>query len=280
VEFAHVMNAFGVEVHLVEMMESLLPLEDAEAVEVLARSFKKRGIALYTGTKASGYKPAGSALKLSLEGKEGGKELEVDQLLVVVGRAPNTEGIGLEAIGLKTERGFIPVGDYCQTAVSGVYAIGDVVATPMLAHVASKEGEMAVEHMAGRKPHPRLDLNAVPGCVYCEPQLASFGLTEKKAREAGLSFDKASLPYRAAGKSVAIGKTEGLVKLLVDKESREILGAHVVGADATELVHELLLAKTAELLPEDLATMIHAHPTLSEAVMEAARLAEGWAIAI
>jgi dihydrolipoamide dehydrogenase len=279
VEFAHVMNAFGVEVHLVEMMDSLLPLEDGEAVEVLARSFKKRGIALYIGTKATGWS-AGSALKLALEGKEGGKELEVDQVLVVVGRAPNSEGIGLESIGLKTERGFIPVGDYGQTAVSGVYAIGDVVATPMLAHVASKEGEIAVEHMAGRKPHPRLDLNAVPGCVYCEPQLASFGLTEKKAREAGLAFDKASMPYRAAGKSVAIGKTEGLVKLLVDKETREILGAHVVGADATELVHELLLAKTAELLPEDVATMIHAHPTLAEAVMEAARQAEGWAIAI
>jgi dihydrolipoamide dehydrogenase len=280
VEFAHVLNAFGVEVHLVEMMEQLLPLEDGEAVEVIARSFKKRGITLYLGTKASGYTRAGSALKLTLEGKEGGKELEVDQVLVVVGRAPNTEGIGLEAIGLKTERGFIPVGDYGQTAVAGVYAIGDVVATPMLAHVASKEGEIAVEHMAGRQPHPRLDLNAVPGAVYCEPQLASFGYTEKKAREAGLSFDKASLPYRAAGKSVAIGKTEGLVKLLVDKETREILGAHVVGADATELVHELLLAKTAELLPEDLATMIHAHPTLAEAVMEAARLVEGWAIAI
>jgi dihydrolipoamide dehydrogenase len=155
-----------------------------------------------------------------------------------------------------------------------------VVATPMLAHVASKEGEIAVEHMAGGKPHPRLDLNAIPGAVYCEPQLASFGLTEKKAKEAGIGFDKASMPYRAAGKSVAIGRTEGLVKLLVDKETREILGAHVVGADATELIHELLLAKTAELLPEDVATMIHAHPTLAEAVMEAARQAEGWAIAI
>ena len=280
VEFAHVMNAFGVEVHLVEMLEQLLPLEDAEAVEVLARSFKKRGIALYTGTKASGYTRSGSALKLALEGKEGGKELEVDQILVVVGRAPNTEGIGLESIGLKTERGFIPVGDYGQTAVAGVYAIGDVVATPMLAHVASKEGEIAAEHMAGRKPHPRLDLNAVPGAVYCEPQLASFGYTEKKAREAGLAFEKGVMPYRAAGKSVAVGKTEGLVKILVDKETREILGAHVVGAEATELVHELLLAKSAELLPEDVATMIHAHPTLSEAVMEAARMVEGWAIAI
>jgi dihydrolipoamide dehydrogenase len=279
VEFAHVMNAFGVEVHLVEMMEQLLPLEDAEAVEVVARSFKKRGIAIYTGTKATGYTRSGPALKLTLQGKEGAKELEVDQVLVVVGRAPNSEGIGLESIGLKTDRGFIPVGEAGQTAVPGVYAIGDLVATPMLAHVASKEGEIAVEHMAGRKPHP-LDLNAIPGAVYCEPQLASFGYTEKRAREAGLAFDKGVLPYRAAGKSVAVGRTEGLVKILVDKESREILGAHVVGADATEMVHELLLAKTAELLPEDIATMIHAHPTLSEAVMEAARMVEGWAIAI
>jgi dihydrolipoamide dehydrogenase len=280
VEFAHVMNAFGVEVHLVEMLEQLLPIEDSEAVEVLVRSFKKRGIAMYTGTKASGYTRSGAGLKVALEGKDGGKSLEVDQLLVVVGRQPNTEGLGLEAIGLKTERGFIPVGDYCQTAVPGVYAIGDVVATPMLAHVASKEGEIAAEHMAGRKTHPRLDLTAIPGAVYCEPQLASFGYTEKKAAEAKLNFQKAVFPYRGAGKSVAVGRPEGLVKLLVDKDTREILGAHVVGAEATELIHELLLAKTAELLPEDLATMIHAHPTLSEAVMEAGRMAEGWAISV
>ncbi len=280
VEFAHIMSAFGVEVHLVEMLEQLLPLEDSEAVEVLARSFKKRGINIYTGTKASGYSRSGTALKVSLEGKESGKTLEVEQILLVVGRMPNTEGIGLESIGLKTERGFIPVGDYYQTSVPGIYAIGDVVPTPMLAHVASKEGEIAAEHMAGRAGRPRLDPLGIPGAVYCEPQLASFGYTEKKAREAGIAFEKAVCPYRAAGKSVAVGRPEGLVKILVDKESREIIGAHVVGAEATELIHELLLARSTELLPEDVATMIHAHPTLSEAVMEAARVAEGWAIQI
>jgi dihydrolipoamide dehydrogenase len=280
VEFAHVMNAFGVEVHLVEMLEQLLPLEDAEAVEVLARSFKKRGISIFTGTKASGYRRDGSALKVSLEGAAAGKTLEVDQILLVVGRLPNTEGLGLESIGIRTERGFIPVGDYYQTSVPGVYAIGDVVATPMLAHVASKEGEIAAEHMAGRATHPRLDPLGIPGAVYSEPQLASFGYTEKKAREAGLSFEKAVCPYRAAGKSVAVGRPEGLVKILVDKESREIIGVHIVGAEATELVHELLLARSAELLPEDVATMMHAHPTLSEALMETARMSEGWSINI
>jgi dihydrolipoamide dehydrogenase len=282
VEFAHIMNAFGVEVHLVEMLDQLLPLEDAEVVDVLARSFKKRGIKAYVSTKATGWKAGKAGLKASLEGKEGAKELEVDQILVVVGRMPNTEGIGLEALGIKTEKGFIPVGDFYQTSLAGVYAVGDVIATPMLAHVASKEGEIAAEHMAGRAEGravpARLDPNSIPGAVYCEPQVASFGYTEKRAGEAGLSFVKATFPYRGAGKSVAIGRTEGLVKLLVEKETREILGAHVVGAEATELIHEILLARSAELLPEDIAGMIHAHPTLSEAVMEAARTAEGWAI--
>jgi dihydrolipoamide dehydrogenase len=294
VEFAHILNAFGVEVHLVEMLSHLLPLEDEEAAEVLTRSFKKRGIAVYTSTRASGYTRKGKTLELALEGAAGGPEgdgrpggaaapsrkIEVEQILVVVGRAPNSEGIGLEALGIEPERGFIPVGDYYQTSVPGVFAIGDVIATPMLAHVASKEGEIAVEHLAGRNPPVRLDPLSIPGAVYCEPQVASFGLTEKRAQEAGLDFQKAVFPYRGAGKSVAIGRTEGFVKLIVGTESREILGAHVVGAEATELIHEILLGRSAELLPEDIASMIHAHPTLSEAVMEAARQAEGWAIHI
>ena len=278
VEFAHIMNAFGVEVHLVEMLEHLLPLEDEEAVQVLVRSFKKRGIKIYTSSKATGYKKSGRAVVVNLEGKDGRQELEVDQVLLVVGRVPNTEGIGLENVGIKADRGFVPVGDFYETPVKGVYAVGDVVDSPMLAHVASKEGEIAVEHMAGQKPPARLDPNSIPGAVYCEPQLASFGYTEDKAREAGFTFEKAVFPYRGAGKSVAVERPEGLVKLLVETETREILGAHVVGAEATELIHEILLAKTSELLPEDIAGMIHAHPTLSEAVMEAARMAEGWVI--
>ena len=278
VEFAHIMNAFGVEVHLVEMLDQLLPLEDQEAVEVLVRSFKKRGIKIYTSTKAMGYTKSGKTLKVSLEGADGKQELGVDQILVVVGRVPNTEGIGLENVGIKPERGFIPVGSYYQSSAEGIYAIGDVVNSPMLAHVASKEGEIVVEHLAGHQTPARLDPNAIPGAVYCEPQLASFGYTEAAAKEAGLDFEKAVFPYRGAGKSVAVGKTDGILKLLVDRETREILGAHVVGAEATELIHEILLAKTAELLPEDLARMIHAHPTLSEGVMEMARMAEGWVI--
>jgi len=278
VEFAHIMNAFGVEVHLVEMLEHLLPLEDAEVAEVLTRSFKKRGIKIYTSTRASSYAKSGKALKVKLEGPEGAKELEVDKILLVVGRIPNTEGIGLEELGIATDKGFVPVGDHYQTPVPGVFAAGDVIRSPMLAHVASAEGELVAEYLAGHNPPARLDPHAMPGGVYCEPQVASFGLTEAQATEQKLDFQKAVFPYRGAGKSVAIGRTEGLVKILVQKETREILGAHVVGAEATELIHELLLAKTAELLPEDMATMIHAHPTLSEAVMEAARAAEGWAI--
>lgn len=278
VEFAHIMNAFGVEVHLVEMLDHLLPLEDQEAVQVLVHSFKKRGVKIYTSTKATGYTKSGEVLKVSLEGADGKQELEVDQILVVVGRVPNTEGIGLEKVGIKPEKGFIPVGSYYQSSAEGIYAIGDVLDSPMLAHVASKEGEIAVEHLAGHRTPTRLDPNAIPGAVYCEPQLASFGYTEAAAKEAGLDFQKAVFPYRGAGKSVAIGKTEGILKLLVDRETREILGAHVVGAEATELIHEILLAKTAELLPEDIARMTHAHPTLSEGVMEMARMAEGWVI--
>ena len=278
VEFAHIMNAFGVEVHLVEMLDHLLPLEDQEAAQVLVRSFKKRGIKIYTSTKATGYTRSGKALKVSLEGADGKQELEVDQILLVVGRVPNTEGIGLEKVGIKPEKGFIPVGSYYQTSAEGIYAIGDAVNSPMLSHVASKEGEIAVEHLAGHQTPTRLDPNAIPGAVYCEPQLASFGYTEKAAKEAGLDFEKAVFPYRGVGKSVAINKTDGILKLLVDRETREILGAHVVGAEATELIHEILLAKTAELLPEDIARMTHAHPTLSEGVMEMARMAEGWVI--
>lgn len=279
VEFAHIMNGFGVEVHLVELLDQLLPLEDPEIVKVLDRSFKKRGIKVHTGTKASGLTKKKSGLTVSLETTDGSKqELEVDQALVVVGRAANTEDIGLDALGIPTERGFVQVGHYYQTTVPSVYAIGDIVASPQLAHVASKEAEIAVEHIAGKNPPARLDPLSIPGAVYCEPQVASFGLTEKKANDKGISFHKATFPYRGAGKSVAIGKSEGTAKVLYTTESSEIIGAHVVGAEATELIHELLLARTAELLPEDIATMTHAHPTLSETVMELMRAAEGWAI--
>jgi len=279
VEFAHVWNSFGVEVHLVEMMERILPLEDAEAVQVLARSFQKRGVQMSTSTKAVSMQKTAGGVSVVIEDKAGArKTLEADLILVVVGRTCNTDGIGLDKVGIVPEKGFIPVGDYNQTKVPGIYAVGDVVATPLLAHVAFKEAEIAVERIAGKSPSPRIDPLSIPGATYCEPQVASFGLPEWKAVEKGIAFAKASFPYRGAGKSVAVDKTEGFVKIIYDPKTKEILGAHIVGAEATELIHELLLARTAELLPEDIATMIHAHPTLSEAVGESMRAVEGWAI--
>ncbi|MFA7566649.1 MAG: dihydrolipoyl dehydrogenase [Alkalispirochaeta sp.] len=278
-EFAYVMNAFGVEVTVVEMLDQLLPLEDSDVVDVVAKVFKRYGIETYTGTKATSLDTKGKGVKLEVEKSDGSKEtLSADKILVAVGRSPNTEDLGLETIGVTTEKGFVTIGDYYQTSVPGVYAIGDVVESPLLAHVASKEGEIAVEHMAGRNPEPKIDPDLIPSAVYCDPEVGSFGLTEKAAKEQGRNYEAAMFPYRGAGKSVAVEKSDGFVKFVLDKETREILGGHVVGHNATELIHELLLAKKAELLPEDIATMIHAHPTLSEAVMEGARASEGWAI--
>jgi dihydrolipoamide dehydrogenase len=279
VEFAYVMNAFGVEVHLVEMMPQLLPLEDAEVVAILTRELQKRGIKIATSTKAAGMTDKGALIEVALEG-QAKSTVAAEKVLVAVGRTPNTEGLGLEGAGVVLEKGFVKVGDYYQTTAPGIYAVGDIVPTPLLAHVASKEAEIAVEHMAGHPCPRRIDPLSIPGAVYSEPQLASFGYTEEKAKAAGLSYNKASFPYRGAGKAVAVEKPEGMVKILTDSVTKEIIGAHIVGADATELIHELLLARTAELLPEDIATMIHAHPTLSEAVMEAMRTSEGWAIHI
>lgn len=281
VEFAHIMSSFGVDVTVVELLDKLLPIEDAEITAVVEREFKKRGITVHTSTKALSMEKKSSGVAVAMQSGDGKKfAVEADKILVVVGRAPNTEGIGLDTVGIGTEQGFITVKDYYVTSVPTIYAIGDVVNTPQLAHVASKEGEIAVEHITGQNPITRIDKNLIPSAVYCEPQVASFGYKEKQAQEEGVPFKKATFPYRGAGKSVAIGRSEGMVKVLYHAETNELLGAHIVGADATELIHELLLAKSSELLPGDIAGMIHAHPTLSEAVMEAMRAAQGWAIHI
>ena len=278
IEFAHVLSTFGVKVTVVEMLERILPLSDPEVVAVLERDFRRRGVEFMTSTKAEKLTRKNGGVSLEVGGADGSATLEAEMLLVSVGRAPNTEGIGLEKVGVKTEKGFIKVGDYYQTDETGIYAIGDVIATPQLAHVASKEGEIAVEHMAGLNPETHIDPDLIPTGMYAEPQIASFGPTEEQARDAGLNYAKALFPYRGVGKAVAVGRSDGMVKLLYDKESHEIIAAHIVGDIATELIHELLLAKRSELLPEDIATMIHAHPTISEGLMEAARAAEGWVI--
>lgn len=276
-EFAYVMNAFGVTVTLVEMASHILPSEDGEVVEVLAASLKRAGIEVLTACRASALRRISGSIEVELDQAGNRLKLRAAKVLTAFGRTPNTQGIGLEAVGVRTDaRGYIPTGDYGETNVKGIFAIGDVTRTPALAHVASREGEIAVEYIAGRHGHARnIDPSMVPSAVYCEPQLAGFGLREEEAKASGVAYRKSVFPYRGVGKSVAIGRSEGLVKILADSETGEVLGAHIVGADATELIHELLLARQAELLPADIHTMIHAHPTLSEAVMEAARGIEG-----
>lgn len=275
-EFAFVMNTFGVKVTLVEMVDHILPFEDEETVAVLAQVFKKSGIDLMTGTKAVSLTKTQSSVLIDLE-KKGGERVtvEAEKALCVFGRTPNTEHIGLESLGITTEKGYIPVGDYGQTSVKGVYAIGDVVKTPLLAHVASKEGEIAAEHIAGHETARGIDIEEVPSAIYCEPQIASFGLREAQAVQNNIAYQKAIFPYRGIGKAVAIGKPDGMIKLLFEPETKRILGAHIVGHDATELIHEVLLAKSADLSPEKVAGLIHAHPTISELVMEGMRSVTG-----
>jgi len=278
-EFAHVMSSFGVEVTVVEMLDRILPNSDVEVVDVLHKEFNRRGIKMLTSTKAKKLQKNKDGVVVTVEDSEGKtQDIKGDLLLVAVGRAPNTEDLGLEALGIKLEKGYIRVGDYYKTDIASVYAIGDVIPTLQLAHAAMAEAELAVEHMAGHHPEPRIEQDLIPAAIFTEPQLASFGPMEQELKDKGVAYEKATFPYRGAGKSVAIERPEGMVKLLYAPESHEILAAHLAGAEATELVHELLLAKKAELLPEDIATMVHAHPTLSEALMESARAAEGWVI--
>lgn len=277
-EFAYVWSSFGVEVEIVEILDRVLPIEDDEIGKFVQKTFEKRGVKFHLGTMAKSLEKKDGKVLVTVDKSGTESVIETDMVLVAIGRAPNSQNLGLENVGIKTEKGFICVGDYYRTKVPNIYAIGDVIQSPLLAHVASKEGEIAVEHMAGHKTDPKMDPLLIPSAVYCEPQVASFGYSERSAKDAGVKYEKAVFPYRGAGKSVAIGSSEGLVKVLFDPKHKEILGAHVAGAQATELIHEILLAKKTELLPEDLATMVHAHPTLSEIVMEVMRTIEGWPI--
>jgi len=272
-EFAYIMNSFGVKVTLVEFAKHILPTEDFETTAILAQSFKRNGIEVLTSTKATSLSKDKNSVTVTVENADGDHKINADKALVVFGREPNTQGLGLKEMGVKLDqRGYVQISDYCQSHATNIYAIGDITNTPALAHVASKEGEMAVEHMAGLKPHAmKVDANSVPSAIYCEPQVAGFGLREDKAISEGIKIKKSVFNYAGAGKTIAVGKPEGLVKIICDKKTDEILGAHIVGHCATELLHELLLAKHAEILPEDIESMIHAHPTISEAIMEAAR---------
>lgn len=276
-EFAYVMNSFGVKVTLVEAMDHILPTEDFETCAVLASCLIRDGVDVRVKTRALGLKKSANSVSVSLQDSAGNSsEVVADKVLVVFGRVPNTEDLGLQQMGVELdERGYVNIGDYCQTDAAGIYAIGDITRTPALAHVASREGEIAVEHMAGHRGEQGVNPDKVPSAIYCEPQVAGFGLREDRAIAEGIAVKKSVFHYPGAGKTIAIGKPEGLVKVLCDPATDELLGAHIVGHNATELIHELLLAQTSELLPEDITNTIHAHPTISEAIMETMRGVNG-----
>ncbi|MCX7908333.1 MAG: dihydrolipoyl dehydrogenase [Ignavibacteria bacterium] len=273
VEFAYFFSSFGSKVTLVEMMDRILPVEDEEISKELERHFKKDGIKILTKTKVISAKVIDSKVEIVVS-KDGGKEetLTSDYALNAIGIQANLENIGLESLGVKIEKGFIKVDEFMRTNIEGIYAIGDVAGPPWLAHKASAEGIVAVEKIAGLNPHP-IDYKNIPGCTYCQPQVASVGLTEKEAKEAGFDIRIGKFPYTANGKAHGIGEARGFVKLVIDNKYGEILGAHLIGPDVTEMVAELTLARNLEATAHSLIKTIHPHPTLSEAIMEAAAVA-------
>jgi len=278
VEFAYFYNSFGAKVTIVEMLPSILPIEDKEITKILEDSLKKSSIEIFTNTKVEGIK-TGRDVTVTISDKDGKKDIAAEITLIAVGVQGNIENIGLEAVGVKTERGFIDVDAYSKTNIDGIYAIGDVSGPPLLAHVASREGIVAADHIAGKAVH-EIDKSNIPGCTYCQPQVASIGLTEEAAIAKGFKVKIGRFPFRPLGKAMAIGETEGMVKLVFDEKPGVLLGAHIIGAEATEMIAELGIAKSLETTWEKLHNTMHAHPTLSEAVMEAAGQAFGAAIHI
>ncbi|MEO7427239.1 MAG: dihydrolipoyl dehydrogenase [Fibrobacteria bacterium] len=282
VEFAYYFNSLGTEVHLVEMLPQLLPIEDEEISKVLLGSFKKQGINCYVATKIGEVKanPSGAIDAKLLDAANKETVLNVDRVLVAVGMVPNTKDLGLEQVGVKLdERGFIKVDEYQETSVKGVFAIGDVAGKQLLAHKASAEGEVAVARILGTAKHG-LEYGQIPGATYCQPQVASIGLTEKACKEKNLAVKIGRFPFSASGKARAIGRTEGMVKLIFGAKHGELLGAHIIGSEATEMLAELGVAMKLETTYEEIMHTVHAHPTLSEAVMEAAMDSQGTAVHI
>ena len=279
-EFAYVYHSYGSRVTVVEMMEHVLPFVDEECSIELEKIFRKQGMELLTSSTFAGHTATDAGVRVEIETPKGKEAREAETLFLAVGRRPLTKGMGLEEAGVKLDkRGFVVVDRAFRTNVESVYAIGDVVGGQMLAHTASEEGICAVEMMAGVRSRP-VDYLKIPSCVYCQPEVASVGLTEKQAREAGYELSVGKFPFSAAGKAVAVGHTDGFVKLIAEKQYGEIVGCHIIGKGATDLIAELGLARTLEATTAEVGATVHAHPTLSEAVMEAAHAAEGHAVNI
>ena len=269
-EFADVFNAFGTQVTLIEVMPNILPLEDADVSTELARAFKKRKIDVVIGAKISGAKVGKGSVSMTVEAGGQKRTLEVERVLVATGRAPNVEDIGLKEAGVQlTERGFIKINERMETSAKAIYAIGDVAGPPMLAHKGSREGHVLAELLAGHKPH-LVNYGNIPNATYCHPEVASIGLTEQQCKDQKVMYKVGKFPFSANGRARTAGETEGFVKIIRDAKYGEILGAHIIGAHATEMIHELAVARENEFTVEELDLAVHAHPTLSEAVAEAA----------
>lgn len=272
VEFAYFYNAIGTEVTIVEYLPNIVPVEDEEVSKQLERSFKKQGINIMTGAEVTNVDTASAGCKVTVKTKKGDEVLECDVVLSAVGVIANIENIGLEHVGIATDKGKIMVNDYYQTNVPGYYAIGDCVPGPALAHVASAEGIICVEKIAGHHPEA-LDYGNIPGCTYCSPEVASVGMTEKQAREKGIEVKIGKFPFSASGKASAGGNKDGFVKLIFDAKYGELLGGHLIGANVTEMVAELVALRKLETTGHELIKTVHPHPTMSEAIMEAAAAA-------
>ncbi len=274
VEFAYFYNAIGTEVTIVEYMPNIVPVEDEDISKQLEKSFKKSGINIMTNASVESVDTSGKGCVVSIKTAKGEEKIECDVVLSAAGVVTNIENIGLEELGIVVDKGRVLVNDYYQTNLPGYYAIGDVVPGPALAHVASAEGIICVEKIAGHHPEP-LNYGNIPGCTYCSPEVASVGMTEKAAKEAGYEIKVGKFPFSASGKASAAGAKDGFVKLIFDAKYGELLGGHMIGSNVTEMVAELVAVRKLETTGEELIKTVHPHPTMSEAIMEAAAAAYG-----
>jgi len=279
IEFADVYAAYGTKVTVLEALPRVLPVEDEEVSALITRLFSRRDITIRTGAKVKSVTPGASGVAVAVEAEGKTETVQADQVLMAVGRAARTKGLGLEPLSVATERGFVTVSATMETSVKGLYAIGDMAGHQMLAHKAMAEGVVAAEAIAGQSPRP-VDYGNVPSCTYCRPQVASIGVSEATARAGGREIAVGKFPFTASGKAVALGETDGFIKVVADKTTGELLGVHIVGPEATELIHEFAVGRTLEATLEEIIHTIHAHPTLSEAALEATLAALGHPIHI
>jgi len=273
-EFAYFYNSIGTQVTLIELLPNVVPLEDEEVSKTLAREFKKAGMTVMTGANVESVDTKGKLCKVAVKTKKGDEVIEAEVVLSAVGVATNIEGIGLEEVGIKTDKGKVVVDDFYKTTVDGYYAIGDIVHGPALAHVASHEGIICVEKIAGKEVEP-MDYGNIPACTYTNPEIASVGMTEQQAKDAGYEIRVGKFPFTASGKATAAGNREGFVKVIFDARYGEWLGAHLIGDNVTEMIAEVVVARKLETTGKEIIEAVHPHPTMSEAIMEAVAQAYG-----